>query len=112
MADETDSESCIELVEVDLESVDESTDNEQNEDEGIRQWFLPLEGSRSKVWEHFGFPARDGKYCEPDKKKRKLVYCLVCNNSYKYCGNASNMQFHLKDIHCCIKHSEAMMAVV
>jgi len=46
MADESDSESCVEL---DSESEDESTDNEQNEDDGVRQQLLPLEGSRSKV---------------------------------------------------------------
>ena len=40
------------------EKQDYSLDNELNEDNPTRQ-FLPLEGSRSKVWEHFSFPACD-----------------------------------------------------
>ena len=84
---------------MDCESVEGSTENELTEDDGARRQFLPLESLRSKVWEHFGFLACDGKYCEPDKKKCKVVYCLVCNNGYKYCINASNMQFHLKHCH-------------
>ena len=57
--------------------------------------FLPLERSKIRIWKHFGFLARDGKYCEPDKKC-KLVYCKVCECSYKYCGNTTNMHYHLK----------------
>ena len=30
---------------------------------------LPLEGSTSEVWKHFGFPAKNGKYINGDKKK-------------------------------------------
>ena len=74
MDDESDDDSSVELVEVesvDHESLDGNADNELNEDDGGRQRFLPLEGSRSKVWQHFGFPAHDEKYCEPDKKSTK-----------------------------------------
>ncbi len=34
---------------------------------------LPLEGSKSDIWKHFGFPAKDGKFVEHDKKARKEV---------------------------------------
>ena len=27
------------------------------------------------VWDFFGFPSKDGKYIEPDKKKRTEVHC-------------------------------------
>ncbi len=37
--------------------------------------FLPLEDANSGVWSHFGFPARNGKILESDRKKRQLVYC-------------------------------------
>ena len=30
---------------------------------------LPLEGAKSGVWDYFGFPAKDGKFVEPDNKK-------------------------------------------
>ena len=30
---------------------------------------LPLENSTSVVWKHFGFPSKDGRMTEPDKKK-------------------------------------------
>ena len=35
---------------------------------------LPLEGATSKMWEHFGFPARD---IEPAKKKNSVVSCKL-----------------------------------
>ena len=90
MDDESESgESCVE-IHSESEEQDYSTDNELNE-ENPKQMFLPLEGSRSKVWEHFSFPAHDRKYCEPDKKKCKVLYCIVYKNGYKYCGNQSNM---------------------
>ena len=57
-----------------------------------RQKYLSLERSKSRIWEHFGFLARDGKYCEPDKKKRRLVYCKVCECSYKYSENTTNIE--------------------
>ena len=98
MDDSSDSESCCILD----ESVEEySADTELNEDsaEGSRRQFLPLKGARSKVWVYFGFPARDGNYCEPDKKKCKVVFCTICKNGYNYCGNMSNIQFHLKECH-------------
>ena len=47
-----DDDSCVELVEVesvDHESSDGSANNELNKHDGVRQRFLPLEGSRSKV---------------------------------------------------------------
>ena len=90
-------ESCVEIHGV-SEEEDYNVNNKLNED-NPRQQFSPLEGSRSKVWEHFGFPARDGKYCKPDKKKRKVVYCIVCKNGCKCCGNTSNMRLHLKECH-------------
>ena len=38
-------------------------------DEGLDN--LPLEGSKSKVWNYFGFEAVNGKYREEDKKEEK-----------------------------------------
>ena len=33
---------------------------------------LPLEGARNTgVWQYFGFPAHNGQFAEPDKRKRK-----------------------------------------
>ena len=29
---------------------------------------LPLQGTTSRVWQHFGFPAQDGRFVEPEKK--------------------------------------------
>ncbi len=39
--------------------------------------FLPLEDANSAVWNHFGFPARNGKILESDRKKRQVVYCKL-----------------------------------
>ena len=47
----------------------------------------------------FWILTRDGKHCEPDRKKRKLVYCKVFECSYKYCGNRTSMRYHLKKHH-------------
>ena len=38
---------------------------------------LPLEGSKSGVWSYFGFPAKEGKFLEKNKNKRKHIYCKV-----------------------------------
>ena len=58
---------------------------------------LPLEGSKSGVWQYFGFFATDGEYSEPDKKKRKNVLCKIlgCKKKIKYSENTSNMRFHI-----------------
>jgi hypothetical protein len=60
---------------------------------------LPLEGSKSEIWKHFGFPAKDGKFIEPIKKNRKEVFCRLCCKCMKYCGNTTNLHFHLKEHH-------------
>ena len=62
---------------------------------------LPLEGSSSVVWNYFGFKASNGKFVEPEKKKRKEVFCRIrgCLKKVKYSGNTSNMHFHLKEHH-------------
>ena len=38
---------------------------------------FPLEGSKSGVWQYFGFLATDGEYSEPDKKMRKEALCKI-----------------------------------
>lgn len=60
---------------------------------------LPLEGSKSSVWKHFGFPFKDGQIIEKDKKKRKDVTCRLCFRAIKYSGNTTNLRFHLKEHH-------------
>ena len=60
---------------------------------------LPLEGATSKVLEHFGFPAKDGKILEPDKKKRSVAHCKLCGKRVKFCGNTTNLRVHLRDTH-------------
>ena len=52
---------------------------------------LPLEGATSKVWEYFGFPAKDGKILEANKKKRDVVHCKRCGKRVKYNGNTTNL---------------------
>lgn len=68
---------------------------------------LPLEGSKSEIWKHFGFPAEDGKFVQLDKKSRKEVCCKIYYKSLKYCGNTTNLQFHLKEHHLSIHLSLA-----
>ena len=60
---------------------------------------LPLEGSKSAVWNHFGFPAKDGKFVEPDKRKQNFVVCKLCGKHVKYNGNTTNLRVHLHDTH-------------
>ena len=57
---------------------------------------LPLEGCKSTVWKHFGFPARDGKF---HKKKRESVICKLCGKILKYSGNTTNLFYHLQHSH-------------
>ena len=77
---------------------------------------LPPVGATSKAWDYFGFPAKDGmheifknfciiyfiitgKFIEPNKKERKLVYCKLCPKELKYCGNTTNLRNHLEGSH-------------
>ena len=53
----------------------------------------------SYVWKFFGFPGRDGKIFEVDKKKRERVHCKLCSRSYSYVGNTTNMWQHLEECH-------------
>ena len=63
---------------------------------------LKLDSATSTVWNYFGFPAKDGKFLEPDKKKRNRVCCKLCGRDFSYVGNTTNMWQHLKEAH----HSE------
>ena len=85
------SDDCVNSDEYDIEPDNEDVVLIEEETQERRE-YLPLERSKSRIWEHFGFLAHDGKYCEPDKKKPRLVYCKVCECSYKYCGNTTNMR--------------------
>ncbi|KAK7898586.1 hypothetical protein WMY93_019439 [Mugilogobius chulae] len=46
---------------------------------------------KSKVWEHFGFVTRPGR---TDLDMAKAV-CKLCRRSLSYCGNTTNLSFHL-----------------
>ena len=59
---------------------------------------LPLEGSSSAVWNHFGFPSKDGRIIQ-EKKKRNEVQCKICSKVLKYNGSTTNLRFHLKEYH-------------
>ena len=60
---------------------------------------LPLEGAKGAVWAFFGFQSKDGVFVEKDKRKRDTVYCKLCFQSMKYCGNTTNLHFHLRSKH-------------
>ena len=64
--------------------------------------FLPLEKAKSIVWNHFGFPARSGKFIQKDKRLRKEVYCKLCKRSLSYKGNTTNMIVHLQSRHSAV----------
>ena len=64
--------------------------NRNYEVSGSTVELLLLEGSTSEVWKHFGFPRRDGKFIEMDKKKCTDVCCKLCKKALKYCGNTTN----------------------
>ena len=67
------------------------------------QELLPLEGSSSAVWKHFGFPSKNGKIIV-EKKKRDKVHCKLCNTVIKYSGSTTNLRFHLKEHHRSVGH--------
>ena len=74
-------------------------DTSETVDDREATQLLPLEGSTSEVWKHFGFPAKNGKHIEPDKRKRTKVCCKLCKKMIKYCGNTSNLRAHLERDH-------------
>ena len=68
---------------------------------------LKLDGATSSnVWNFFGFPAKDGKFLQPDKQKRNRVCCKLCARDFSYVGNTTNMWQHLREAHPCT-YSEA-----
>ena len=60
---------------------------------------LPLEGAQSGIWSYFGFPAKDGKFVEPEKKKRTSVHCKLCAKVLQYARNTTNLRYHLEHHH-------------
>ena len=56
---------------------------------------LPLPGAKSKVWKYFGF--------KQDEKGRKLnnkeVFCRICKARLSYCGNTTNLFYHMCTCH-------------
>ena len=61
------------------------------------QELLPLEGNKSQVCKHFGFPAKNGEIIE--KKDRKNVACKRFFITTKFSGYTTNLRFHLKEHH-------------
>ena len=57
---------------------------------------LPLEGNKSQVWKHFGFPAKNREIIGK-KNDRKNVTCKLWFITIKFSGNTTNLQFHLKE---------------
>ena len=43
---------------------------------------LQLDKATSNVWQYFGFPAKEGKFVEPDRKKRNQVSCKLCSHDF------------------------------
>merc|ERR1712071_8772 len=51
--------------------------------------------AKSFVWEHFGFmPLGDS-----DTPDRRRVLCRLCLRELPYCGNTTNLQYHLQRYH-------------
>jgi len=55
--------------------------------------FLPLEGAVGAVQTFFGYPARNGKIPEPDKRKRKRVHYKICHRVFSYIHNTTNSAY-------------------
>ena len=57
--------------------------------------FRALPGAKSKVWQYFGFVV-DGSGTISNKTH---VTCVVCEKTIRYCGNTTNLSYHLKQYH-------------
>ena len=56
---------------------------------------VPTFKTKSEIWAYFGFMA-DSNGVISDKKK---VACRLCRTVIAYCGNTSNMTYHLQHVH-------------
>ena len=54
---------------------------------------VPTTCNKSKVWQHFGFTKKDGKF---DKTH---AICKICRAAIKYTGSTTNLGTHLKRRH-------------
>ena len=56
---------------------------------------IPLSGGKSKAWKYFGFKV--------DEKGRKMdnkeIICRICTGCFLYCGNTTNLLYHLCTCH-------------
>ena len=57
---------------------------------------VPRTCNKSKVWQHFGFTKKDGKF---DKTH---AICKICRAAIKYTGSTTNLGTPLKRRHVCL----------
>ena len=69
---------------------------------------VPRTCNKSKVWQHFGFTKKDGKF---DKTH---AICKICRAAIKYTGSTTNLGTHLKRRHgdTSASSSDSAMATV
>ena len=60
---------------------------------------ITLEGSKSTVWKHFGFPARDESFWRLIKISCTVFTCKLCGKVLKYSGNTTNLFYYLQHSH-------------
>ena len=93
-----------EIIDEDEEETEDRTADNESPSTNQHLELLPLENFKSPVWNHFGFPAKDGRFVD-DKGKRKSVCCKLCGRYLPYKGNTTNMASHLQHHHSSVYRS-------
>ena len=56
---------------------------------------VPLFGAKSKAWKYFGFTVDErGRVVD-----KKAVTCRICRGCFPFCGNTTNLLYHLRTCH-------------
>ena len=56
---------------------------------------VPLYGAKSKAWLYFGFKVDErGRVVD-----KKAVICRICCGCFPFCGNTTNLLYHLRTCH-------------
>ena len=83
--------------------------------EGATEHLKAPTGAKSKVWKYFGFTTNEAGTIV----SKTRVKCTLCRNDISFCGNTTNLSYHLEQKHpeqfseyCGVKQGSAKASAV
>ena len=79
----------------DMESISSSASSTSGSAGSTTEYLKPLSGAKSKVWRYFRFETNEAGVI----MNKTGVKCTICKPDIGYCGNTTNLTYHLKRKH-------------